>query len=504
MTSSQSGSPTTSRRSTARRLLTAFSADLRPLRVSAAFRRFWFGEALSATGTQVVATTVLLQVYADTGSAFAVGAVGAVTFVCRVVFGLVGGSIADAADRRVLALLTTSGLMLVSTALMAQALFDAPLWVLFVLLGLHTAISAIDGPVRRTFAPRLLPAELLPAVGALEGFSMTVALTGGPLLAGVVVAAVDFAAAYAVDVVSYVGLLVATRLLPPLRPEGGGTPAGLRSVIDGFRLVWQRKVLLMAFLVDIDAMVLGMPRVLFAVLAVEQFHGGPRTTGLLYAAMSIGGAIVAATGGWLSRVRRQGLVVSAAIGVWGAAIALFGLAASLPLALALLVVAGAADTVSAVLRITILQVAAPDAVRGRMAGLFMVSVAAGPSLGDLAHGVVAGFTSSQVAVVGGGLACLVGLVLLLAAVPSFLRYDGLAAARAAVSAAAVPAPATTEQPAAAVDQAAAAMKQADAGMKQADAAMNQADAATAADDGSGEAPGPCPPASAPTSPPAPA
>ncbi|MBL7500604.1 MFS transporter [Frankia sp. CN7] len=413
-----------------RRLARTFTADLRPLRTSPAFRRFWIGEAVSATGTQVVVTTVLLQVYTETHSNFAVGAVGAVTFASLVVFGMVGGMIADAADRRVLALLTAGGMMLTSAALTLQALLDAPMWVLFGLIGLQTSLSALDAPIRRTFAARLLPTDMMPAVGALEGFSMTVALTGGPLLAGLLVSTAGFTEAYAVDMVSYLGLLYATWRLPSLLPEGGGTRAGLRSILDGFRLLRERPVLLMTFLVDLDAMIFGMPRVLFASLAVTQFHGGPRTTGLLYAALSIGGTLVAATGGWMSRVRRQGLVVAVAIGVWGAAVASFGLAQSLWLALALLVIAGAADTVSAVLRITIQQVSAPDAVRGRIAGLFMVTVTAGPSLGDLGHGVLAGFTSPGLAAFVGGVACLLGLGGLLLAVPSFVRYDGLAPAPA--------------------------------------------------------------------------
>ncbi|ONH26032.1 MFS transporter [Pseudofrankia asymbiotica] len=410
-----------------RRLGRLFTADLRPLRNSPSFRRFWLGELVSATGTQVVVTTVLLQIYADTGSNFAVGAVGAVTFVSLVVFGLAGGTIADAADRRVLALLTSSGMMFASAALTLQAVFGAPVWVLFILIGLQASLSALDSPIRRTFAARLLTPDMMPAVGALEGFSMTLALTCGPLLAGLLVSTVGFRAAYAVDVVSYLGLLWATWRLPSMRPEGGGTRAGFASIVDGFRLLWQRPVLLMTFLVDLDAMIFGMPRVLFASMSVAQFHGGPRTTGVLYAAMAVGGTLVAATGGWLSRIRRQGLVVALAIAVWGVAVALFGLAGSLPLAIGLLVIAGAADTVSAVLRITIQQVAAPDAVRGRMAGLFMVSVAAGPSLGDLGHGTFAGFTSPGLAAFVGGAACLVGLAVLIVAVPSFIRYDGLAA-----------------------------------------------------------------------------
>ncbi|WP_076824350.1 MFS transporter [Frankia sp. CcI49] len=406
------------------RLARTFSADLRPLRQSVAFRRFWLAEGIGLTGTQVVLTTALLEIYADTDSAFAVGLTGAATFVPLLVFGIVGGAVADAFDRRVVVLFTSAGMALTPALLTLQAVLDAPVGVLFALMGLQAALSAIDAPARQTFAARLLPADQLPAVGALEGVTTTVAMTGGPLLAGVLVAGAGYGTSYAVVVVSYAAIFAATWLLPPMRPEGGGTHAGLRSVVDGLRFLRGRPVLAMTFLVDINAMLFGMPRVLFAVLAVEQFHGGPRTTGLLYAAMAIGGTIVAVTGGWLSRVSRQGLVVAVSIAVWGAAIALSGLVGTLPLALLLLAVAGGADTVSAVLRTTILRVAAPDAVRGRMAGLFMVTVTAGPSLGDLESGLVAGFTSAQFSVVAGGVACLVGLAVLLAAMPSFLGYRG--------------------------------------------------------------------------------
>ncbi|OAA18973.1 arabinose efflux permease family protein [Frankia sp. EI5c] len=421
------------------RFARTFSADLRPLRQSVAFRRFWIAEGIGLTGTQVVLTTALLEIYADTHSAFAVGLTGAATFVPLLLFGIVGGAVADAFDRRVVVLCTSAGMALIPALLALQAILGAPVWVLFVLMAMQAALSAIDAPARQTFAARLLPADQLPAVGALEGVSATVAMTGGPLLAGVLVAAAGHEAAYAAVVVSYLAIFGATWLLPVMRPEGGGTQAGLRSIVDGLRFLRGRPVLAMTFLVDINAMLFGMPRVLFAVLAVEQFHGGPRTTGLLYAAMAIGGTLVAVTGGWLSRVRRQGLVVAVSVAVWGLAIALAGLAGTLPLALLLLAVAGGADTVSAVLRTTILRVAVPDAVRGRMAGLFMVTVAAGPSLGDLESGLVAGFTSAQFSVVAGGVACVLGLGLLLMVMPAFLRYRGDEAAGTGADASAEPA-----------------------------------------------------------------
>jgi hypothetical protein len=211
--------------------------------------------------------------------------------------------------------------------------------------------------------------------------------------------------------------------LPPFPPEPGSARAGLKSVAEGLRFLAPRKNLMMTFLVDIDAMVFGMPRALFPALAIGTFHGGAGTAGLLYAAPSIGALVGAGLSGWSGRVRRQGLAVLVSVGVWGASIAVFGFARELWFGLAMLAIAGAADMVSAIFRNTILQVATPDSLRGRLQGVFNVVVAGGPRFGDIEAGTVASLAGTEFAVVSGGIACLVGLAALSARFRSFARYD---------------------------------------------------------------------------------
>jgi MFS family permease len=271
--------------------------------------------------------------------------------------------------------------------------------------------------------PRLVRREMLPAANALGQLGFNGAMTVGPLLAGVLVGTIGFAWTYAFDAMSFAAILYALWRLPPMPPEGDVQRPGLESVLEGFRFLGPRKNLLMTFLVDINAMVFGMPRALFPALGTGVFHGGAGTVGMLFAAPPLGALLGAATSGWAGRVRRQGLAVLVSIVIWGAAIAAFGFMSSLWLALVCLAVAGAADMVSAIFRNTILQVATPDAMRGRLQGVFIVVVAGGPRLGDVESGTVAGAVGVRPSVISGGLACIVGVALLAALFPSFARYD---------------------------------------------------------------------------------
>ena len=404
-----------------------FLVDLTPARVSPQWRRLWVGSTLSLAGTQLTAVAVSVQVYELTSSSLAVGFLGLAALVPLVVFGLLGGAVTDAVDRRLLVLGTTGGLTVLSVVLVAQAALGLDrLWLLYLVVALQSSVFALDSPARRTFTPRLMPRELLPAATALEQIGQSLGTVLGPLAAGLLVAGSGYTAAYAFDVVTFAATVYAVRALEPMRPEGGGTAPGLASVVEGFAFLRTRRVLLMTFLVDINAMVFGMPRALFPALAAGTLGGGARTVGLLNTAIAAGALLGALGGGWFGRVRRQGVAVVVAIAAWGAAVTLFGLARSVPVALALLVAAGAADTVSSVFRNAILQAATPDALRGRLNGVFIVVVAGGPRLGDLEAGAVAAVATTGFAVVSGGLACIAGVLLLAAAVPAFLRYDARA------------------------------------------------------------------------------
>src|SRR3954452_2400620 len=400
------------------------AADTTPLKESADYRRWWLGYSLSFTGTQLTQFAIPLQVYAITKSSFYVGLVGLVVVVPLVIMGLLGGAIADAVDRRRLTLVTSTALMALSTVLALLAAAGVHLlWPLYLIAGVQGAFAATDSSARGAILPRLVRRDLLPSANALGQLGFQTGLSVGPLLGGLLVSTMGFSWAYGLDALSFLAVLYAIWRLPAMPPEGGGSRAGVASVLEGLRFLGPRKNLLMTFLVDIDAMVFGMPRALFPAIGATWFHGGAGTVGLLAAAPSLGALIGAVTSGWTGRIRRQGLAVLMSVVVWGGSIALFGFTRVLWLALLLLGIAGAADMVSAIFRNTILQVATPDALRGRLQGVFIVVVTGGPRIGDAEAGSVAAVLGTQFSVVSGGLACVAGVGILSALFPSFARYD---------------------------------------------------------------------------------
>jgi MFS family permease len=349
---------------------------------------------------------------------------GLVGLVPLIVFGLYGGALADALDRRRLAMLTSTGLLVTSLVLVVQSVLDLDqLWLIYVLVAIQSALFAVDNPTRSAIIPRLVARERLPAANALAQLTFNLALTVGPLIAGLVIAVAGLETAYAIDAVSFLAALYVLSRLPALPPAGEVRRAGFRSVVEGLRFVSTRTVLLVSFLADIAAMVLVMPKALYPELAEDVFGGGPGVVGLLFSALGVGGALAAALGGWMSRVHRHGVAVLVAIAGWSVAIIGFGLSPVLWLALIFLALAGAADLISAVFRTSILQSAAPDEMRGRLFGLNIVVVTGGPRLADVRAGAAAVLFSPTVAVVGGGLSCLVALVLLAMRFPEFTHYD---------------------------------------------------------------------------------
>lgn len=398
--------------------------DISPLRTSAAYRRLWIGDSISLMGSAMSLIAVPIQVFDITRSSFYVGLIGLVTLIPLVGFGLAGGAIADAVDRRKLLITTQVLLAAASVLLVAQAVSgNRNIWLLYALTALVSALVAVDMPTRRSVAPLLLPPEQLPSAAALGQVVFNLGMVLGPLLAGLVIGIGGVKLVYAVDVVSFGASIFAAHALPPLPIAGGGRKAGAASVLEGLRFLRNQPTILMTFVVDIVAMVFGMPRALFPELARVKYGGGDRTTGLLYAAPAIGAMVGALLGGWLGRINRQGLAVVVAIAAWGAAIVGFGLSSWLWLGCLFLIAAGFADMVSAVYRTAILQVATPPELLGRLNGVFIVVVAGGPRLGDLEAGGVAALFTPTVSVVSGGIACIVGVVIAAAFGRRFLRYD---------------------------------------------------------------------------------
>ncbi|MER7024863.1 MFS transporter [Streptomyces ramulosus] len=402
-------------------------ADLTPLRTSPDYRRLWCGNTISWMGQQMTALAVSLQVYDLTHSTFAVGLVGLCSLVPLVVFGLYGGAIADTVDRRKLGLYSASGATVLSVVLAAAALTDQHhVALLYGVVALQAVCFAMNSPARSSMIPRLLPVEQLPAANALNSLTSNLGLMGGPMLGGVIVGLWGYQAAYLIDVVAFGASLYAMWRLPSMRPEeddGEGTPRRRASVLDGLRFLATRPNLRMTFFSDLAAMVLAQPRALFPAVAVLWFAGDAKTVGLLVAAPAVGAVLGGLFSGWLGGIRRHGLAILLAVAAWGAAVACFGLARNLWLGLFFLAVAGCADTISMVFRSTMLQAATPDRMRGRLQGVFIVVVAGGPRLGDFLAGSAADLTSPAVAVIGGGLACVLTVTALGLGRRAFARYD---------------------------------------------------------------------------------
>ena len=419
--------------------------DITPLRVSPAYRRLWLGNTLAYVGTQLTLVAVSLEVFALTGSSFAVGLLGLAALVPLVVAGLYGGAIADRHDRRRVALTSSAVMWLTTVGIAAQAWagFES-VPVLYALVALHSGASGINQPTRGAIIPALVGLPLVPAANALNMMTFSVALMVGPVLGGVLVAAVGYAWTYSIDVVTFLAALYAVWRLPSLPPQraetatASGTRWGLASVVEGLRFLGSRPNLRMTFLADIVAMTTAFPRALLPAIGAVVLGGGEAAVGVLLAAMAAGAFLAGLFSAPFTRLHAQGWGVYVSILVWGAAVAAFGgvvwWAQSLPdgdprltLAFALaalcMAVGGAADSLSGVFRGSILQSATPDHLRGRLQGVFVVVVAGGPRLGELITGGASVGLGEGPTLLAGGVLCMLGVTALMRWEPGFLRYD---------------------------------------------------------------------------------
>jgi MFS family permease len=407
------------------RRLRSLAPDLSPLRDSRDLRLVVLGNFISGMGTQATLVALPYQIYIVSHSALLVGLLGAVELVPLMASALIGGAIADRMDRRRLLLLNQIGLVFAAGALAAVSFAgDPPVVVLYVLAALLAGFSALQNVVRSAIVPTLVPPAQVRGALAFNYGLYQLTMVIGPGLGGVVIAALGVGAAYTVDAVSCFAMVFAVTAMAP-QPPGHVQPHETirRSIANGLRYVRGNQALLGSFAIDLVAMTFGMPRAVFAVLAVSVYHAGAAGTGVLYSAVSAGATVAAIMTGWLSHVRRLGLIVIWAVVAWGTAIALAGLAGSLWVAALLLAIAGAADSVSAVCRTTINQTVTPDRLRGRMSSVYSLVVTGGPRLGDVESGAVAGLAGARFSVVSGGLACLAGVALVLIAFPALKRYD---------------------------------------------------------------------------------
>lgn len=409
------------------RALRAVAMDAGLLRRRRDFRLLVLGQAVSEAGSMLTFVAVPFQVYELTGSSLAVGLLGVAEFAPILVLALVGGALADAFDRRRLVQIAEVGAAVVAGALLANAaLPDPQTWLLYLCAALLAAFTALRRPPLDALVPRLVERDELKAAAAVHFTVHNIAFVGGPALAGVLIASAGLEVTYALDAATFLFSLVVLTMMrtPPARAEA--LPPSLRTIGEGVRYAASRQELIGTYLVDMNAMFFGMPMALFPAMA--KGYGGAEALGVLYAAPAAGSIVVGLTSGWTRHVHRHGRAIACAAAAWGVAIVAFGLADALWLAVACLAAAGGMDAISGIFRSAIWNETIPDHLRGRLAGVEMISWSSGPTLGNAEAGAVAALAGVRASVIAGGVACVAGTVALALALPRFWRYDSRDAA----------------------------------------------------------------------------
>jgi MFS family permease len=396
--------------------------DFRPLRRHRDFRLLYAAQLVSFLGSMVTYVALPYQMYKLTGSSLAVGLLGLAELLPLLVTAFLGGALADAVDRRRMILVTELGLGLGSGLLTLAALSGRPpVWTLYAVAAFMSALNGLQRPSLEALTPRLVDREEIPAAAALAAFRGSLGMIAGPALGGALIASAGLPVTYLFDLLTYVFSFFAVRRIRAVLPPESAESPSLRSVLDGFRYAVSRQELIGTYVVDFVAMVFGMPLALFP--ALSEPLGGPKVLGLLYAAPA-GGALVASLASrWTSRVHRHGLAVMLAATAWGVAIVAFGFTDRLVPAIVLLALAGGSDAVSGMFRMTLWNQTIPDAFRGRLAGIEMVSYMSGPLLGHVEAGLVAAAFSVRTSVVSGGVLCVIGVLLCGMLLPRFVAYD---------------------------------------------------------------------------------
>lgn len=385
---------------------------------------FFLSRATSSAARQIVIVAVPLQVFAETGSSLAVGLIGAAQLVPLLAVALIGGALADALDRRWLLIVGQASIAITCVGLAVYALSDAdPIWPVYVLVALNAVTFAVEQPTRTAVLPTIVSSTDLPSALALNQVLSQLSKAAVPALAGFMVVLFGYGTTFlAAASLAMIGSLAIQRIRA-LPRTGGGRAFGWKSISEGITYLRSEPLIKGALIIDLNAMVFGMPSALFPEIGTEVLGGDAATVGLLYSAAGIGAFAAALTSGWLRRVRRQGLTIIMSVVLWGLAIATFGFATSIGLAVAMLALAGAADVISAVFRNTVIQLTVSDELRGRISSVHIATVAGGPRLGDLEAGVVASLTSTRFSVVSGGLACALGTLLIGKLIPQLRLYE---------------------------------------------------------------------------------
>jgi MFS family permease len=395
--------------------------DVSPLRKHRDYRLLYAGQLLSFVGSMLTYVAVPYQIYELTQSSLWVGLLGTAQLIPLLVAALFGGALADKLDRRRLLVVSELVLALGALALAANALLPRPsVALLFVISAAMSAANGFHRPALDALTPRLVDREDLTAVSALAFLRFNIGAIGGPAAGGFLIAHHGVVVTYVIDFVSFGVSVACLALLRPIATPPSDETSSIARITEGLRYAVRRPELVGTYLVDIIAMLFAMPMALFPAMGTRL--GGPTATGWLYAAMPLGSLLMTALSGWASRVRRHGAAVLLAAALWGLAVIPLGFAQTLPVAIACLALAGAADTVSGLFRMTIWNQTIPDHLRGRLAGVEMISYMTGPLLGNARAGFVASATSERVSIVSGGVLCVIGVAVCVPLLPRFWGY----------------------------------------------------------------------------------
>ena len=383
----------------------------------------WISQGISTVGSQLAVVGLAVQIFSITHSTIDVGLVSLVQLLPALFGALIGGSIADAMGRRKLLIITGSLAAVAASALALNAMNRHPtVWLIYLLAALSAAIQSVDAPARTSVLMSIVDKELLMSASALRSMLGQFSQIIGPTVGGLLLAVTHVEVVYWINAASFLVVVATVMTISAHVPKGGTTRFGWNSIAEGFAFLRGRQAVQGCFIADLNATILGMPTSIFPAIATGQFHGGPRTIGLLYAAPGIGSAMGSSFSGWTARIYRPGYAVCVCIAIWGVALTAFGLSSSLAIAICMLAVAGFADQVSAIFRATIIQFEAPDRLRGRLSSIQQAVVQAGPRLGNTEAGLVAGFSTPRISVVSGGLGCVIGIAIISVLMPRFVHY----------------------------------------------------------------------------------
>lgn len=396
--------------------------DLTPLKRNRDYRYAYLGQFVSFLGTMLSRVAVPFQVYHLTNSTLAVGLLGIVELIPLLLTAFIGGALADVMDRRKLLIYSEMGMALCILILMLNALSTHPqLWLIYVIAAITFALTGLHRPSLDALLPRLVSFEEIAATSVLSMFRATVGMICGPAIAGICIAIFGLAFTYMLDVLTFVFSIVALMQIRSLKPPETQDRPSIKSVMDALHYAISRQELMGTYVVDFFAMVFAMPNPLYPAMAV--MLGGAKTLGWLYAGPAIGALIVTVFSGWTSKITRQGAAVAISAICWGGAIACIGLCNHMLFIIFFLIFAGAADCVSGIFRTTIWNETIPDRLRGRMASLEMISYMSGPLLGTAQVGLVASLTSIPVAILSGGVLCVIAVCLSSILLPAFWTYN---------------------------------------------------------------------------------